>query len=388
MLSQASWLTAHRARVYCTLLGGAMAALVLWLAIATLLHWNARPLASDFDAFWAAAHLAAAGHPAAAYDNVAIEATERAATIMPPGYLAFYYPPTFLLLVLPLGRLGYSVALAVFVAAETLLLLGLLRRLLPQRWAWLPLLASPALLMNALSGQNAALSASCFAAAAVWLDRRPILAGAALGVLACKPQLAVCVPVALLAARRWRALVACGASALTLAGLSWVVLGRAAWMGFLANAPNARTDIETIPIKWPKMQSLFGAIRLAGGGNAPAYAAQAVLSVAALCVLVWIAWRRPGARLEAAALTAAALLFTPFLYDYDLALLLVPMACVLALAQRGGWLGWEKLLLAVLFIYPLVTRPSGLLLGVIVGPALIGGLLLVVGRRAGGVRGQ
>ncbi len=359
----------------------AMLTFLLWVGWLTLAHAGAQPVALDFAAFWAAAKLAAAGHAASAYDNVAIEAAERAATVMPPGYLAFYYPPTFLLLVSPLGWLGYSAALAVFLAAETVLVIALLRRLLPQGWAWLPLLSFPGFLMNGLSGQNAALSASCFAAGAVWLERRPMLAGAALGGLACKPQLAVCVPVALLLARRWRALAACGATALALAALSWAVLGAGVWRGFLGNAGNARADIETIAIKWPKMQSLFGAIRLAGGGNALAYSAQAVVSALALVGLAWVAWRRPGARLEMAALTAAALLFTPFLYDYDLALLAVPLVCLAALAQASGWLAWEKLVLAVLFLAPLVARACGLLAGVTIGPPLVGALLLLLTRR-------
>ncbi len=382
MISSAPWLTADRARTWCALLGLAILAFLLWIAWLTLAHSSAQPVALDFTAFWAAAKLAAAGHPAQAYDNVAIEATERAATVMPPGYLAFYYPPTFLLLVSPLGWLGYSAALAFFLVAEMVLVIGLLRQLLPQRWAWLPLLAFPGFLMNGLSGQNAALSASCFAAGAVWLDSRPVLAGAALGGLACKPQLAVCVPVALLLARRWRALASCAGAALVFAAASGAVLGAGVWRGFLGNAGNARADIETIAIKWPKMQSLFGAIRLAVGGNTLAYGAQAVSAAFAVFMLAWVAWRRPGARLEVAALTVAALLFTPFLYDYDLALLAVPIACIAALAQVSGWLAWEKLLLAALFLAPLAARPFGLLAGVVIGPPLGAALLVLIARRS------
>jgi hypothetical protein len=386
-LSEAPWLTAQRARIYGGLLAGAMLAFVAGILSLTLMHSlrdpAGLPISLDFDAFWAAAHLSAAGDPASAYDNRIIEATERAATVMEPGYLAFYYPPSFLMLITPLGWLGYSAALAVFLVVEMVLILALLRRILPQRWAWLPLLGFPGFLMNGLSGQNAPLSASCFAAAAIWLDTRPVLAGAALGALSCKPQLAVCVPVALLAARRWRALAACGASAILLALASWLVLGTGPWRGFLANAPNARADIETIPIKWPLMQSLFGAIKLAGGATWPAYAAQAVLSAAALALLVRIAWRRPGAQLEASAMVAAALLVTPFLYDYDLALLAVPMACVLGLAQTAGWRAWERVLLLLLFLCPLAARQAGLGLGVTIGPPLVAGLLLVLDRRVG-----
>ena len=380
--ARADWLDARRARLYCGALAAVLFAFLAWVALLTARQAAARPIALDFAAFWAAAHLAVNGHPAAAYDNAVIEATERAAADMAPGYLAFYYPPTFLLLILPLGWLTYSAALAAFLATEMALVLAALRRILPQGWAWLPLLSFPGFLMNGLSGQNAALSASCFAGAALWLDSRPALAGCCLGALACKPQLAACVPLALLAARRWRALAACALTAAALAALSWLVLGPGAWHGFLANAPMARADIETIAIKWPKMQSLFGAIRLEGFGNAPAYAAQAVLSIAAATLLAWICARRPGARLEAASLATAALLFTPFLYDYDLAILAVPIACLTALALQHGWRSGEKTLLSVLFLAPLAARPAGLGLGLTIGPPLTAGLLLVLARRA------
>ena len=391
-ISAAHWLTAQRARTYAAMLAAAMLAFVAGILGLTALHTiadpAAKPLGLDFDAFWAAAHLAAAGHPALAYAHQVNEAPARAATPLPPGDLAFYYPPTFLLLLTPLGTLGYGAALAIFLATETILCLALLRRILPQRWAWLPLLGFPGFLMNALSGQNAALSASCFAAAAIWLETRPILAGAALGCLACKPQLAVCVPVALLAARRLRALAACAASAVTLAALSWLAFGTATWHGFLANAGNARADIETIAIKWPRMQSAFGALRLAGLPNTPAYAVQCLTSAAAIALLAWTASRRPGARLEAAGMATAALLFTPFLYDYDLALLCVPLACLLALAQPNGWRPWEKLLLTALYLLPLVARASGLLLGVTIGPVLVASLLVLLAKRASEASGS
>ena len=255
-------------------------------------------MALDFSAFWAAARLVANGHPAAAYDNVAIEATERAATIMPPGYLAFYYPPTFLLLVSPLGRLSYSAALAAFLVLETALVVALLRRVLPQGWAWLALLAFPGLLMNALSGQNAALSASCFAAAAVWLESRPWLGGARrwAGSRASRSWRCAC---------RWRFWRRedggrCWRAApphLCWPGCSWAVTRPRR----LAGLPGQRAECapptsRRSPSSGPKMQSLFGAItagrrrqrrRLRRAGR--------VMSLAAMALLAWIAARRAGA---------------------------------------------------------------------------------------------
>jgi hypothetical protein len=383
-LSEAAWLTAARATslgralallLFCALLGGGI--------LIFISYTGTKPMALDFDAFWAAGRLAVSGHAAQAYDNAAIEATERAATDMAPGYLAFYYPPSFLLLCVPLGLLGFTAALCVFLSAEMILLLSALRKILPQGWAWLPLLSFPGFIMNALSGQNAPLTAACFCGAAIWLTSRPVLAGICLGGLVCKPQLAVCVPLALLAARRFRALVACGLTAAAWCAASFLLLGEGVWRGFLANAPNARADIETIAIKWPKLQSAFGTVRLAGGGNAAAYEVQAVVSALAVIVLVGGVWRRPGAQIEASLMVCAALLFTPFLYDYDLAILAVPMACLMAAAQRTRWRAWEKWALLANFLLPLVARACGMGLGVIIGPPFVALLMGVLAGRAG-----
>ena len=351
---------------------------------------GAMPLALDFDAFWSAARVALEQGARLAYDNGAIEAFERAHTDMTaPGYLAFYYPPSFLLLCLPLALLPYAVALLVFEGVQAALLWPALKRILDAGrpgagWGWLPVLAAPGFTMNVFSGQNGGLSAACLAFAMLTLDRNPWLGGACLGLLSCKPQLAACVPVALLAARRWRAAVAAVVAGGVLAVLATAVLGVGAWQGFLQNAPAARGDIETIAMKWPMMQSFYAGIRMAGFSVHAGYAGQAALAAVALGLLVAVCWRRPGAGAEMAALAAAALLVTPFLYDYDLVLLVVPLAWVAGDASRHGWLPGEQAVLLACYLAPFAARACGLTLGIAIGPPLVLALLVVVARRAGG----
>lgn len=365
---------------------GLAAAAGLLFGLAFLVQLGATPpLATDFLPYWSAARLTLAGHLAQAYDNAAIEAFERAhAHLGAPGYLAFYYPPPFLLLCLPLGLLGYVAALLVFLAAEAACLLPVLWRLAApatpaaRRLAALLLLGLPGFWMNAASGQNAGFSAAGYGAAALWLDRRPLLAGACLGALgACKPQLALPVPVALLGARRWRALAAAAASAIALAALSLLALGDTAWRGFLANAPAARADLETLAIKWRLMQSTYALLRQWGASLSAAYLGQALVAASALALLARGAARRPGAAPEAAATAAAALLATPFLYDYDLLIAAVPLA-VLAARPLGPA---ARLLLVALYLAPWGARALGILAGTQIAPPLLLGLLLLLTAR-------
>jgi hypothetical protein len=236
--------------------------------------------------------------------------------------------------------------------------------------------------MNALSGQNAALSAACFAGAAIWLEERPVLAGMCLGGLVCKPQLALCIPVWLLLARRFRCAFACGGTAAASCVLSWLVLGTASWRGFFAHSAEVGGNIAHVAIIWPKLQSVYGAVMLAGGGVRAAIFAQGLACLVAVAWLAGVSLKRRGALVEVAAAATASLFFTPYLLDYDLAILAVPLACLARLAQQVGWRPYEKIVLLALFLLPLAARASAMLAGITLGPAALLVLMALIWRRA------
>jgi hypothetical protein len=315
---------------------------------------DGKPIGIDFVAYWAAARLALHGQWQGLYTNAVIEPFERAHVVLSePGYLAFFYPPPFLLLCLPLGLLPYAGALLVFIAAQAALLWTALRRILPGPQFVLPIVAFPGFVMDVLSGQNGGLTASCFAGAMIYLDSRPLLGGACLGALVYKPQMALAVPVALLAARRFRATAAAGVTAAGLCVLSYVAMGSGPWRGFLANAGLARFDLEHRAQKWRMMDSFYADLRLSGASLAVGYAGQILLAAAALVILAKLCWRRPGATPEGAALAATALLVTPFLYDYDFVVLAGALAWLTASAARDGLQRGEAVILPILYLLPL-----------------------------------
>jgi alpha-1,2-mannosyltransferase len=394
-LRDADWLDAQRARAYAVILaiGMGIALLYGWLSLAIGHHPGAgsgtgRPGASDFLSFWTAGRLALAGHAGDAWNLALIGRAEHAAVTMPADQvLAFFYPPTFLLLCLPFAVLPYLPAFFAFVAAQTAVLVWLLRRILPASFGLVAVLGFPGLLLNAATGQNGFVSAACLAVPVIWLERRPVLAGVALSGLVVKPHFALCVPVALLAARRWRALFACGGMALGWLVLAWMVLGTEAYRGFLASLPAVRDALENHAEDWAKLQSVFTAVRVFGAPLGFAYAAQIVLAAGVIVVLALLAWRRPGAGAEGAALAAAAVLCTPHVLDYDLAVVGVPLAW---LAAQPGWLPWEKSAAGVAFLWPMVGRVVTLA-HVPLGPVILLGLFLLVARRsliAGGSGGS
>jgi len=343
-----------------------------------------KPVGQDLTAFWAAAHMAILGHPGLAYNDGAIAAFEHANVWVgsaASSRFPFLYPPVYLLLILPLGLVGYLPAMVGFLASGYALLAACVRKLALPKAGWLALVFSPAMLVNVLIGQNGAYTASCFAGAMLFLDRSPALGGACLGFLVCKPHLAIAVPLALMAARRWRALFACGGTALGLCLMSLLVFGADSWVQFFHHARQTAAVLQDYSVEWPKMQGFFGAVHVLHGSNALAFVVYGVLALASAAVVVRVAMGRPGAGPEMATLAVASLLCTPYMFDYDLTCLLAPMGFIGTDALRRGWLSWEKLALLGLYALPLVARLMTMQAGIpLVPPALVCALALCARR--------
>ena len=382
-LRQADWLHAARARGWCRVLGlVSLGGAIAWIALSH--HGRdllGKPLGTDFLSFWAAARLALAGHIASVYDPAAHAAAERSLLPGETAYYAFFYPPTFLLICLPFAVLPYLGALTAWLTATFVPLYALLRRLLPQPWAILPILTFPGILVNAGHGQNGFLSAACLGGGMLLLDASPVLAGLCFGILVFKPHLLIAVPVALLAARRWRALAGLVAAAVGWCAASWIVLGTPSWLAFLRSAPLARMTLEHGLVPPWKMVSTFAALRLLHLPLSLAYATQAVVGVAVLGLVWRLAVRRPGGQAEGAMAIVGTLLCTPFLLDYDLVCLALPLAWLMRQALRSGWRPWEKVAMLLAYLLPLLARPLAEAFALPIAPLAIAGLLWVMAMR-------
>lgn len=386
VLREARWLSPRRAHAYVRIVLAVTIALVLGaLALSRNgLDPTGKPLGTDFISFWTASKLALAGDPAAAYDSRLHGEAQRALFkgVELDGYTAFFYPPVFLLICLPLAALPYLASLAAWLGATGYAYWRTMRAILPGSGMGLAILAYPAVLLNAGHGQNGFLTTALLGAGALAMRGRPVLAGLCFGCLVYKPHLALAVPVALLAARRWTSLIAAGASALALCGLSAAVLGFDTWRAFLAAAPLARAALEQDWVGPEKMPSVFAAIRLLNGPVVMAYGAQCLATAAALGVVAAFCRTRPEPLAMGAVMAAAAPLASPFLLDYDLVLLAIPLGWMLGQAQRTGFLPWEKSALLAGFALPWLARAIATHAGVPIGPLVVLALFAAVLRRA------
>jgi Glycosyltransferase family 87 len=342
------------------------------------------PTTTDFVSFYAAGALADAGTPGLAYDHAAHLAAEERITGAGIQYQFFNYPPVFLLLCALLPMLPYLVAFVVFEVGTLVLYLLVATRILGDRsgTAFVVLLAFPMVFWNFGLGQNGFLTAGLFGAATLLIDRRPIVAGLLFGALCWKPQLGLLVPLALVAAGRWRAIAAAAGTvaALTLASLA--LFGAATWQAFLANAGTSPTIYQSGRILFEGMANTFGAARLLGAGVAPAYALQGLASLVAAGVVV-VVWRRNlSLPTRATVLAAATVVAAPLALLYDLMIATIAAAWLIRDAASPAATAWEKMALAALFLMLLFGRMLGGDWHVPVYPLAAIALFAIAGARA------
>ncbi|CAN0105759.1 unnamed protein product [Phaeothamnion confervicola] len=349
-----------------------------------------RPLGTDFASFYAAGTLVRDGLAAAAFDPAAHYAREQALFGAATPYYAFQYPPVFLLVGAALAALPYLPALVIWQIATLVLYVLAIRAILtmpPQDRGvdrlWLLLaLAFPAVLTNLGHGQNGLLTAALFGTALALLDRRPLVAGALIGLMIYKPQFGLMIPLVLIATGRWRAFAAAAATVMALLLVTAVALGPEVWTGFFVSMHVSRTVLlEQGDVGFFKMQSVFAWVRLWGGGVTLAYLIQGAVTLAVAAALLWF-WRSDARYpLKASALLIGTLLATPFALDYDL-MLLAPAIAFLALdGQRDGFCAWHKLVLTALWLVPLIARSIAEAVSIpLAAPVMLLGFVFVLQR--------
>lgn len=311
----------------------------------------------DFLVFHAAARAFFEGKLALIYD---IDAFTRfqAATYpdhLPPNtvFRPFFYPPIFLLMLLPLGLLAATKAFSVFMAVTAALATAVEGRRDP--WGWLAIVTSPAAVWVVLAGQNTFLSIALLYGGLHLLERAPIAAGVLLGLLSFKPQIWVLVPLALLAARQWQAFMWMVVTVAVLGLASLAVFGVDFCLAFLdamrqAGSPEVAEMMFTRV--YMHMTTLLAAARIVGLPSAVASAVQlagALLAVAA----VWHAFRHHGPGVErTAVLVTATFLVSPYTLNYDLLLLMPTVVALFRLGAGQGFYPGERLVHVAMWLIP------------------------------------
>lgn len=319
-----------------------------------------RPLGTDFSNVYSAGQMALEGRDAAAYVPVEQEKVQQAFFNDPDvPFYAWHYPPFFLILAAGLAVLPYTLSWLTWMAATLPLYFVAMRRIIDNKTALLATLGFPAVAVNFLHGQNGFLTAALIGGAMLCVRSRPVLAGVLIALLAYKPQFGVLIPIALLAGGYYRTFLAAALTLGAMCVLATLAFGAEIWLAFYESRHFSQNFIlEMGSTGWHKIQSVFSATRMWGGSISQAYMVQGALALFLVVSTVWI-WRSKADHdLKAASLIVGSMLITPYMLDYDMVALAPALLFVTRYGLKAGFLPYERLLLAVIWMSPILTRPA------------------------------
>jgi hypothetical protein len=286
----------------------------------------------------------------------------------PLEFRPWFYPPSFLVLLLPFAPLGLIGSYVAFQLVTGGFLAAALDKgsqdAAVSRYAIAAVLISPAATNNMVDGQCAFLVAALMVSGVRLIEARPILAGALLGLLSFKPQFFLLVPIALVALDQWRSLIAAVCSALALAVASALIFGIDLWTWWV---PQAVANLTSPDPKWVTYGRIWGhsvwacAVLLGLPDRLASLLQFAALAGSALAVFAAFRSSLTSDK-KLCILLAASVLAAPHSGPYDAVLLVVAAALWLAgEAQAPNRLHW--LLGFGIWLVPLVSPPAYVVAG-------------------------
>jgi hypothetical protein len=355
-----SWHDGERATVIGGLIiAGFFLAFYIWLVprvwdFNTLRTATGLPLAADFSNFWAASKLALSGNPALAYNVDVLHNLElQALGAQHRNLSGFYYPPVFLMMIIPLGFMPYLLSFSIWIGITLILYMYVLYRISTHQILIPLMFLFPGMYQNFIFGQNAFLSGFILGGALLLLDNSPLLSGCLIGFLCYKPQFIILILLALLVGRFWKTLIAALATSLILLFASFLLFGREVWLAYFAvmSLPMKLLEIGWAP--WSLMSTFFAATLSAGFDVKVAYLVQGVVMLIVVGGVAWVWLRKTNLAVRGSVLTLGLLLFTPYAFVYDLALLALPLCWLWEDGRARGRLPGELILLLCGWLMPI-----------------------------------
>jgi hypothetical protein len=260
---------------------------------------------ADFTAFDTAWQIVLRGRGASLFDP-AVQAQVQQSLLggqtFAAGLAPFVNPPYSVLPFLPLGLLPLNAGYVVWLAVQVALLGFLVRMVLRVAGDWTPterfaavgwIVAFPALAVGFFEGSFSLLTAvGVLAAFEALRSGRDLRAGLWLVVAAVKPQVILGPALALVAGRRWRAVVAAGVAMAILAIAATIAFGLATWTSYATLLGTYTSTFDQLSVEPSVMWNLRGtAALILGPSAAPLVNLLGYVGLAVGLVLTWFVWR-------------------------------------------------------------------------------------------------
>jgi len=284
--------------------GGVLFALTLIVHFATM-TWmlpaprdnTTLPLGRDFLNFWMYGRAAFSDEPGRYYDLFAYQ--DALAKFLGPGFPGqnWSYPPSVMLLAAPFGLVNYLTALAIWTVLNIVLFVAVARKHAPDSRMLILVMISPAVTFCLISGQSSLVTAAMLLTIFAWLDKKPIAAGALIGLITIKPQLGFLFPLILIASGRWRVFASAAVTTLALVAITTLLFGIEVWQDFLSKGMPVQNRILADPdlVATPFYTTVFMNVRGLDLPPSIAMAVQLVFSAFAVAVLIWAFWAKRDA---------------------------------------------------------------------------------------------
>jgi hypothetical protein len=313
-----------------------------------LLRPDGEPIVNDFLTFWAGGIQTWQGHAAQVYDLKTHTQVQRHLLGDAVPFNPLPYPPYFFFFMLPFAALPYYPALAAFLV---LTIAGYAAALKVIVRDWITAIAMTLSFGGAYFAfyyvQAPFLIGALLVGGLALMPTRPIAAGVLFGMLTVKPHLGVALAVALLLSREWKTIAAAVGTTLILILTATIAFGPGIWSAYWESSYEQFEWLVAGPA-WIKASSVYVSFS-PFLGEARALIIHIVSAVLALVVMATLWKRETPYGNRAAAVIAATLLMSPYLYPYDAVMLTGAAAFVLS---REGVLVEQKALIVLASVLP------------------------------------
>jgi Glycosyltransferase family 87 len=276
----------------------------------------------DFTNLWAGSRMVVEGHISNLFDVNAYRAELRA--MFDPNLRdhEWSYPPSILLIGVPLSLLPIFWSYILWTVGTIVCLHFAIRPAKLPFDAHLAVLTAPSVGASIFFGQNGCLTAALLIGGLFATRSRPVLAGILFGILTIKPQMGLLIPVCLIASFNIRCIVSALVTTILIAVMTGVFFGLDAWLHFFHETRAFMTQVLEYPYPHPYqyIQFTFFVMSRSFGLDLPAsYTIQAIATL--ICMIaVFYLWWPPNQidHLSKVSVTALlSIMATPYGYSYD-----------------------------------------------------------------------
>ncbi|WFU55704.1 glycosyltransferase family 87 protein [Bradyrhizobium pachyrhizi] len=309
----------------------------------------------DFAAFYITAKLVWLGDLDQAYQFAKLAIIEKQASGGHDGFMPWTYPPQFNLLLAPFALVPFGMAYLLFMASTLAVYLAVLRRLAGNRFVLVLIVFFPTIGVTLACGQNSFLTAALIGLVCLYFEERPMLAGAALGLMIIKPHFAVAFALYAILRRSWIVVMTAGAVVLISSAICTVLFGMQIWPVMLQSVHDSSVFLREAYYPLYRMVSTYAALRTTGVSASAAFIGQGIVAVLALGIVLVAVYRKMPVR-ESLGLTAiVSVCFSPYAYDYDFLIFSIGLALLLPALQAKAR-EWER---AIIYAAPIPIGAFG-----------------------------